>query len=377
MPGTKTIVSVYGFEPFRIGGGETFIRELSILLGQRGWKNVVCFLSEPTPQVREFLSLPNVTIEVIPNVWQLKWQPTRDLARVLRRYRPEILHLQFTGFVSPYPWLARLCSVKRVLFTDQASKPEGFLPRRASLFKRIATRIINWPLDRVTCISDYVLRCWITLDVLQSERFTRIYNHVDFTRCQPDGSAFRKTLSIPDSRQIVVQVSWMIPDKGFDDLLAAARLVIARNPEAYFVMVGEGADRQRYIRETAELGLQDHIAWTGILPDPLKMGVFSAADVVCQVSRWEEGFGYVIAEAMASGKPLVGTRVGAIPELVHHGETGFLVDRRDPSAIAERILELLADRDLRCRMGRAGREFAFRNFDANVNIAEFLNLYGI
>ena len=377
MPGTKTIVSVYGFEPFRIGGGETFIRELSILLGQRGWKNVVCFLSEPTPQVREFLSLPNVTIEVIPNVWQLKWQPTRDLARILRRYRPEILHLQFTGFVSPYPWLARLYSVKRVLFTDQASKPEGFLPRRASLFKRIATRIINWPLDRVTCISDYVLRCWITLDVLQSERFTRIYNHVDFTRCQPDGSAFRKTLSIPDSRQIIVQVSWMIPDKGFDDLLAAARLVIARNPEAYFVMVGEGADRQRYIRETAELGLQDHIAWTGILPDPLKMGVFSAADVVCQVSRWEEGFGYVIAEAMASGKPLVGTRVGAIPELVHHGETGFLVDRRDPSAIAERILELLADRDLRCRMGRAGREFAFRNFDANVNIAEFLNLYGI
>jgi glycosyltransferase involved in cell wall biosynthesis len=377
MPGTKTIVSVYGFEPFRIGGGETFIRELSILLGERGWKNVVCFLSEPTPQVREFLNLPNITIEVIPNVWQLKWQPTRDLARILRRYRPEILHLQFTGFVSPYPWLARLCSVKRVLFTDQASKPEGFVPRRASLFKRVATRIINWPLDRVTCISDYVLRCWTTLDVLQSERFTRIYNHVDFTRCQPDGSAFRKTLSIPDSRQIVVQVSWMIPDKGFDDLLAAARLVILRNPEAYFVMVGEGADRQRYIRETAELGLQDHITWTGILPDPLKMGVFSAADVVCQVSRWEEGFGYVIAEAMASGKPLVGTRVGAIPELVHHGETGFLVDRRDPAAIAERILELLADRDLRCRMGRAGREFAFRNFDANVNIAEFLKLYGI
>ena len=129
MSGTKTIVSVYGFEPFRIGGGESFIRELSILLGQHGWKNVACFLTEPTPQVREFLSLPNITIEVIPNVWQLKWQPTRDLARILCRYRPEILHLQFTGFISPYPWLARFCGVKRVLFTDQASKPEGFVPR--------------------------------------------------------------------------------------------------------------------------------------------------------------------------------------------------------------------------------------------------------
>jgi glycosyltransferase involved in cell wall biosynthesis len=98
---------------------------------------------------------------------------------------------------------------------------------------------------------------------------------------------------------------------------------------------------------------------------------------VCQVSRWEEGFGFVIAEAMASGKPLVGTRVGAIPELVHDGKTGFLVDRRDPPAIAARILELLEDREMRARMGRAGREFAIRNFDANVNIAEFLKLYGI
>jgi glycosyltransferase involved in cell wall biosynthesis len=131
------------------------------------------------------------------------------------------------------------------------------------------------------------------------------------------------------------------------------------------------------MRETRELGLQDHVTWTGILPDPLKMGVFAAADVVCQVSRWEEGFGYVIAEAMASGKPLVGTRVGAIPELVHDGETGYLVDRRDPEAIAARILKLLGDRELRRRMGAAGREFALKNFDAGVNIAEFLKLYGI
>jgi len=123
--------------------------------------------------------------------------------------------------------------------------------------------------------------------------------------------------------------------------------------------------------------LQDHITWTGILPDPLKLGVFAAADVVCQVSRWEEGFGYVIAEAMASGKSLVGTRVGAIPELVRDGISGYLVERRDPPALAARILDLLRDSDLRRRMGQAGREFALRNFNADTNIAEFLKLYGI
>jgi glycosyltransferase involved in cell wall biosynthesis len=375
--GSKTIVSVYGFQPFRIGGGETFIRELSMLLAERGWKNVVCFLSEPTPEVMAFLNLPNITIEVIPDVWQLKWQPTLNLARILRRYRPEILHLQFTGFISPYPWLAKLYSVKRVLFTDQASKPEGFVARRAALWRRLATRFINWPLDHVTCISDYVLRCWTTLDVLPAQRFSRIYNHVDLARCETDGSGFRRKLSIPDGRQVIVQVSWIIPDKGFDDLLEAARLVVGQNPSAHFVMVGEGADRQRYMQETVEMGLQDHVTWTGNVGDPMREGVFASADVVCQVSRWEEGFGYVIAEAMASGKPLIGTRVGAIPELVHDGQTGFLVDRRDPPAIARRILDLLRDPEQSRRMGQAGREFAIRHFNASTNIAEFLKLYGI
>ena len=264
---------------------------------------MVCFLSEPTPEVRAFLDLPNITIEVIPDVWQLKWQPTRDLARILRRYRPEILHLQFTGFISPYPWLARFYCVKRVIITDQASKPEGFVPCRAPWWKRVATRIINYPLDHVTCISDYVMHCWAILDVLPANRFLRIYNHVDFTRCQFDGSAFRRKLGIPEGRPVVMQVSWIIPDKGFDDLLDAARIVVERNPAAYFVFVGEGADRERYMRQTIEMGLQDHVAWTGIVSDPMRQGAYAAADVVCQVSRWEEGFGFVIAEAMASGKP--------------------------------------------------------------------------
>jgi glycosyltransferase involved in cell wall biosynthesis len=377
MTGSKTIVSVYGFEPFRIGGGETFIREMSLLLAGRGWKNVVCFLSAPTPEVRAFLDLPNVTIEVIPGVWQLKWRPARDLARILRRYRPEILHLQFTGFISPYPWLARLHGVRRVIITDQASKPEGFMPRRAPLWKRMATRIINYPLDHVTCISDYVMHCWNVLDVLPAKRYTRIYNHVNFARCNRDGSEFRRKLGIAPDRPVVMQVSWIIPDKGWDDLLEAARLVVARNPAVLFVMVGEGADRKRYMQQADGMGLQDHVVWTGIVADPMQQGTYAAADVVCQVSRWEEGFGFVIAEAMASGRPMIGTRAGAIPELVRDGISGYLVDRRDPEALAGRILDLLGDAELRRRMGEAGREFALRNFNAETNIAEFLKLYGI
>src|SRR5262249_16065518 len=132
----------------------------------------------------------------------------------------------------------------------------------------------------------------------------------------------------------------------------------------------------RYMQQTLEMGLQDHVLWTGMVADPMQQGAYASADIVCQVSRWEEGFGFVIAEAMATGKPLIGTRGGAIPELVHDGKSGSLGNRRDAAALAERILVLLRDPELRHRMGQAGWEFAMRNFDGRVNIAEFLKLYG-
>ena len=104
----KTVLSVFGFDPFRIGGNEMHARELSRQLAGRGWRSVLCFLKEPPPPVREFLEGPNVSIEVIEDSWRLAWAPTRRLFTLLRQHRPAILHLYFTGFLSAYPWLARL-----------------------------------------------------------------------------------------------------------------------------------------------------------------------------------------------------------------------------------------------------------------------------
>jgi glycosyltransferase involved in cell wall biosynthesis len=377
LPRTKTVVSVLAVKPFRVGGGEALAREISVQLAARGWKHVVCFLSSPSDPVREYLSLPNVSTEVLPDAWKLAWKPTQGLARILARYRPEILHLQFTGFISPYPWLAKCFGVKRVLFTDQSSRPEGYVTARAALWRRIGTRVANYPLDRVVCISDYVRDSWVASGVLAAKRFVRIYNSVDASRCATDGSALRRQYGILDDRQVVLQVSWVIPEKGFDDLLAAARLVVDRNPAAHFLMAGEGADRERLMAETVKAGLQDHVTWTGTVAKPIENGLYAAADVVCQLSRWEEAFGYVIAEALASGRPVIGTRVGAIPELVRHGQTGYLVERRNPAEAAARILELLGDPGLRRRMGEAGRRLALEEFDQRTNVARLIELYGI
>jgi glycosyltransferase involved in cell wall biosynthesis len=125
------------------------------------------------------------------------------------------------------------------------------------------------------------------------------------------------------------------------------------------------------------MGLANNVTFTGQVEDPMGSGVYAAADIVCQVSRWEEVFGYVIAEAMSCGKPMVATRVGGIPELVEDEKTGFVVERGNAAAIADRILRLVTDPALRGRMGAAGRQAARTKFDLEQNAERVVELYGI
>jgi glycosyltransferase involved in cell wall biosynthesis len=340
-----------------------FARELSAQLAERGWRSVLCFLKQPPEPVRGFLELPNVSLEVVEDSWQLSFKAAARLFQVLRRHRPSILHLYFTGFLSVYPWMAKLLLVKKIFFTDQGSQPEGFVPARAPLWKHMAMRVINGPLNGVIVVSGYGYRIFTACDLLPESRFHIIYNSVDVARADPGpgkASEFRRRNSIPPDRLVVTQVSWLIPEKGLDDLLAAARAVISAEPQAHFVLAGDGSHRHNLERTARELGIADRVTFTGVVPDPLADGLFAASDIVCQMSRWEEVFGYVNVEAMASGKPVVATRVGGIPEIVVHGTTGYLVDRRDTAAMTYRILELLRDPALpphgRSRTGSGGAE---------------------
>jgi glycosyltransferase involved in cell wall biosynthesis len=375
-----TLLSVFDIEPIRIGGTEMFARELSAQLAEHGWKSVLCFASPPPEVVSRYLELPNVSIEVVPDPSRFGWHAIRALSRILRGYRPKIIHLNYTPLLSPYPWLARLHGVQRVHFTDHWSRPAEYVLQRSASWKRLVFSVINLPINTVISVSDYNHRCLTATGLMAEKRVRMIYNAVDLSRANghgQQGAIFRSKHSIPPACPLVVQVSWITREKGIPDLLQAARLVLANNPEVHFAFVGDGPHRKQYTQQTREMGLEHRVTWTGLAMDPVAEGVYDAADVVCQVSRWQEAFGWTIAEAMSRGKPLVATRVGAIPELVKDGETGFLVSPGDSSRIAEKILQLLGERDLRDRMGAAGRNTVELKFNLKSNVAELLQLYGI
>lgn len=374
----QTVLSVFGVQPLRIGGTETFARELSLQLGQRGWKSVLCFESKPAEEVARFLDLPNVTLEVLENPTGFSLRATSELASLLRRHKPDILHLHFTGFVGLFPWLAKLSSVKKVFFTDHSSRPANYVPRRAPFWKRALVRLINYPIAKVVCVSKYGCHCMTTLDLLDGNRYELVYNGVDLTRVEsnPDrGIQFRRRFGISDSRKVITQISWIIPEKGIPDLLEVAKVVVARDQNAHFIIVGEGPYREQYMKHASEMGLSDNVTWTGLIMDPFGEGVFDAADIVCQFSRWEELFGWMIAEAMAYQKPIVATRVGGIPELVADGESGYLVERDNPTAAAERLFSLLRDSDLRDKMGAEGCRRVHTKFNLRQNVEQLIRSY--
>lgn len=155
----RKVLSIFGLEPFRIGGAEAFARELSRQLGVHRWQSILCFETAPTERVRRFLSLPNVSLEVFERPSQRRWERIKAFGAILRRHRPAILHLHFARYIKAYPWLARISSIEKVFYTDHTSRPEGHLISPLPLWKRQLARALRWPLTSEVCVSDYIQKC--------------------------------------------------------------------------------------------------------------------------------------------------------------------------------------------------------------------------
>jgi len=230
------------------------------------------------------------------------------------------------------------------------------------------------------CPSDYSKNVSAATGTLPEPRIHRIYNGVRLPALEDTvrrRKMFRHVYGISDEAPVIVQLSWLIPEKGIEDLLQAAKLVLRLYPAARFVIVGDGADRSKFEKLAKNEGIERSIIWTGFLENPAHSGVFDAADIICQLSRWEEAFGYVIAEGMSFAKPVVATSVGGIPEVVAHAETGLLSGRRDPKRAADNICLLLTDPALRRKFGEAGRRRAEDKFNVVDSVREMLRYYDL
>ena len=187
-------------------------------------------------------------------------------------------------------------------------------------------------------------------------------DHAQFDGVQRAGS-IRARLGLSADALLVVAVARMIPVKGLDVLLNAAATVLNTGADIHFLIAGDGPLREELEAMAVEIPGCERIHFLGALARDEVAGLMADADLfvhpgVVDPQGRAEALGIVVAEAMASGLPCVGSRVGGIPEIIDDGVTGLLVEPGIPKDLATALVTLLDDAERRSRMGRAGRSRA-------------------
>ena len=183
----------------------------------------------------------------------------------------------------------------------------------------------------------------------------------------------RASLGIPASPPVIVAVGSMVPRKNFATLIQAAGVITQKRPETILVLIGGGPLRHDLERQALASLPKGHFVFTGALANAANW--FPAFDLLCMPSLDQEGMPNVLMEASATGLPVVASEVGGVPKVVEDNITGFLVPPNDVHSLVDRLEKLLADSNLRRRMGQAGREKMRREFSVERMVARMIAVY--
>ena len=299
----------------------------------------------------------------------LTWiQSVSAIARIAHRTGAHLVHANDCPSFQPAGYAARLLGIPAVTHVRFPDTREGF-----SWFLRPG-------FQRALFVSDYLRRdATSAAPDLFSGRSDVIHDGVDLP---PLGDAssrdrLKLELGLALDRPTVGIAGQVAEVKGIWEFIEAARLLVTGGALATFVVLGDDLKEQGKTRRLAEqrvrdLGLSDHFRFLGFRPNA--PALIPAFDVVAVPSHIEP-LGNATLEAMAAGRPVVGSRVGGIPEMVMDGETGLLVPPRNAEALSEALATVIRDARLREHLGAAGRSRAERVFSLEAHGRRLEGLY--
>lgn len=272
-----------------------------------------------------------------------------DLIKLIRKVKPNIVHLNSSKAGSLGALAAKLCGVKKIIYTVHGlvlNEPLSPLQRAFYSFSEHFTARFK---NKFICVSEYDRNSLLKYKITKPEKITVIHNGLDLDQInffeKPEAQAKLSSLTGQDLAQaghLIGTIANFYPVKGLNYLVEAAKEVIAIHPKTKFVIIGTGLLEKQLKQMILEYRLQDNIILAGALPEASHY--LKAFDLFVLPSL-KEGLAYALLEASAAGLPIITTSVGGNPEVVVDNFNGLLVPPADFSTLAEKIINLLPDQN--------------------------------
>jgi glycogen(starch) synthase len=349
----------------RVGGVENLAAKLLPALRSRGhefavvtWENVECgdllrFMDTPVYRLPFF---SNETAGGLEPLMRIRAQ----VSRIKRDFSPDLIHINSYGSSVFFHLNTGKAHQAPSLLTLHQALPNNSAQRDTLLAHVLGS--VNW----LTACSVSVLASARNAMPGISARSSLIYNGIEAPALVLQPISF-------DPPQLLC-VGRLVQEKGFDLALAAFASIRARFPTASLVIAGDGHEGEKLRRHASDLDVSAAVRFAGLVGPDTVTELINNATVVLIPSRLE-GFGLVALEAALMARPVVATRVGGLPEIIIHGETGLLSEPEDAQALAENVEFLLSHPEQAERMGQAARARAEKEFGWSRYVDAYDSLY--
>jgi sugar transferase (PEP-CTERM/EpsH1 system associated) len=363
----STIKVFYFITELSIGGAQIALYNLVSCLDRDRYEQTVICLYNGDKFVGQQIGSLGIPIIDLGMRNKLRVDAFWRLYLLLRQTHPDILYTWMFHSNIPGRIIGRLAGVQHIISSEHTMGQEG-------RGRRWLNRLTSPFADRIICVSQAIADYARQVIGLPGEKLVVIPNGIDLDKFTnlPSKNQARLRFHLPEGQVIIGAIGRPRPVKGYAILLQAFIQIANERPQTHLVFVGDGPDKKALAAKAAEAGLIECVTFLGDQADI--PGLLPAFDILAMPSV-NEGLGIVALEAMAAGLPVMGTRVGGIPEVVVEGETGLLVPPSDAPALTEALLGLIDDSGLRRRFGEAGRRYVCDHFsEQNVRL-KTENLY--
>jgi len=302
----------------------------------------------------------------------------RALCRMIKEYRPHVVHTHSSkaGIIGRFA--ARRCGVPCIVHTIHGlpfHPYESFVKNRLYVFlERRAAKAS----DLIITVAEAMTRQALAAGVGRPEQFRTIYSGLEVGKYAPltaeERARFRAELGIPANAAVICKVARLFHLKGHGYLLRAMKRIVEAVPSARLALVGDGILKSELERSAREMGIGERVIFVGLVPPDEIRRCVGMSDVVAHCSL-REGLARVLPQSLLCGVPVVSYDIDGAGEAVIDGETGLLVPPESVDELAEALVRLLTDRALAARMGETGRRRCLEMFDSEKMVSQIAEAY--